>query len=39
MGAIFYFRRAQTSDNIPISLSVLPNVENMGIAFGISLLA
>ena len=37
--AIFYFQHTQASDNIFISLSVLPDPENMGIAVGISLLS
>ena len=37
--AIFDFRHAQTSGSIPISLSVLPDPENMGIAVRISLLS
>jgi len=39
MAAIFDLRHAQTSDNIPTSLSVLPNPKNMDIAVGISLLS
>ena len=39
MTAIFDFRQTRTSDSIPISLSVLLNPENMGIAVGISLLS
>ena len=39
MAAIFDFRHTQTSDSIPISLSVLPDPENMGIADGIVLLS
>ena len=39
MTAIFDFRHTRTSDCIPISLSVLPDRENMGIAVGISLLS
>ena len=38
MAAIFDFRHTQMSASIPTSLSVLPGPENMGIAFGISLL-
>ena len=32
MAAIFDFQHTQTSDSVPISLSVLPDPENMGIA-------
>ena len=39
MAAIFDFRRAQTLDNTPTSLFVLPDPENIGIAVGISLLS
>ena len=39
MAAIFDSRHTQTSDSIPINLSVLPNPENMGLAVGISLLS
>lgn len=37
MAAIFDLRHTQTSDSIPISLSVMPDLENMGLAVGISL--
>ena len=37
-GTMFDFRHTQTSDNIPTSLSVLPDPENMGLAVGIALL-
>ena len=39
MAAIFDFRHTQTLDSLATSLSVLPNLENMGIAVGISLLS
>ena len=39
MAAIFDFRDTQTSDSLPISFSVLPDPENVGIAVGISLLS
>ena len=39
MAAIFDFRPSRTSDSIPISLFVLPDPENMGMAVEISLLS
>ena len=39
MVAIFDLRHTQTSDSIPICLSVLPDPENMGNSVGISLLS
>ena len=39
MATIFDFRHTQMLDSIPISLSMLPDPENMGIAVGIALLS
>ena len=39
MSAIFDFQHSQTSDSIRTSLSVLPDLENMDKAVGISLLS
>jgi hypothetical protein len=39
MAAIFDFRHTETSDSIPTSLSVLPDLDNLGKAVGISLLS